>query len=182
MFPTFRATRCREKKEWLQELFSTHPTYQNPIYMNPGPLLCKVFGFGFFVARWNRVNVQTPLVNCSRGQNRRKSTLGTHTATKRWQHSVVFDVGPHGGPGPMGPKGGPMGPKKGPKKGAQRKGTIFIDGPSMNSLMEIFWYSLMEVHWWCPTMDLDGFPVLWNPVLWKHHEKQWTNYEKPWCF
>ena len=25
----------------------------------------------------------------------------------------------------------PWGPKKGPKKGAQRKGTIFIDGPSM---------------------------------------------------
>ena len=29
----------------------------------------------------------------------------------------------------MEPKG--KAPKKGPKKGAQRKGTIFIDGPSM---------------------------------------------------
>ena len=37
-----------------------------------------------------------------------------------------------GGPGPLGPKGGP---KENTKEGAQRKGTIFIDGPSMNSLM-----------------------------------------------
>ena len=53
MFPTFRGTRCREKKgESIQELFPTHPTYQNPIFMNPRPLLCKVswiFGFSFFV-------------------------------------------------------------------------------------------------------------------------------------
>ena len=41
------------------------------------------------------------------------------------------------------------GPMKGPKKGAQRKGTIFIDGyPSM-----IFIDG-------CPTMNTDGFPVL----------------------
>ena len=52
MFPTFRGTRCREKKGgWIQELFPTHPTYQNPIFINPGPLLCKVswfFGFSNF--------------------------------------------------------------------------------------------------------------------------------------
>ena len=51
---------------------------------------------------------------------------------------------PHGGPGPMGPKGGPMGAKEGPKKGAQRKRTIFIDGPSMKLLMEIHGYSLVD--------------------------------------
>jgi hypothetical protein len=43
MFPTFCGTRCREKKpESIQELFPTHPTYQNPIFINPEPLLCKV--------------------------------------------------------------------------------------------------------------------------------------------
>ena len=55
MFLRFCATRCREKKrKRVQELFPTHPTYQNPINMNPRPLLCKVswiFGFWFFVAR-----------------------------------------------------------------------------------------------------------------------------------
>ena len=51
MFPTFCGTRCREKKgEPIQELFPTHPTYQNPICINPGPLLCQFFGFfGFLV-------------------------------------------------------------------------------------------------------------------------------------
>ena len=52
MFPTFRSTNCREKKaESLQELFPIHPTYQNPIFKNPRPLLCKVsrfFGLSFF--------------------------------------------------------------------------------------------------------------------------------------
>jgi len=43
MFPTFCATRCRETNaESIQELFPTLPTYQNPINMNPRPLLCKV--------------------------------------------------------------------------------------------------------------------------------------------
>ena len=72
--------------------------------------------------------------------------------------------------------------RKGLKEGAQRRGpkegdhihwwTIneFIDGPSMNSLMDIHqWISIDG----CPTMNTDGFPVLWNPVLWKNHEKQW---------
>ena len=53
MFLRFCGTRCREKKGvWVQELFPTHPTYKNPILINPGPLLCKVswfFGFSFFV-------------------------------------------------------------------------------------------------------------------------------------
>ena len=49
-------------------------------------------------------------------------------------------------PGPMGPKR--KAPKKGPKKGAQRKGTIFIDGPSMDSLM----VSINEF--------IDGYPSL----------------------
>ena len=52
MFPTFCGTRCREKKgESIQDLFPTHPTYQNPIFINPRPLLCKVsrfFGFSLF--------------------------------------------------------------------------------------------------------------------------------------
>ena len=41
-------------------------------------------------------------------------------------------------------EGDPMGPKK----GAQRKGAIFIDGPSMNSLLEIHQW----IHW-CPSMN-----------------------------
>ena len=52
MFLKFCKVRCREKKGgWVQELFPTHPTYQNPINMNPGPLLCKVcwfFGYSVF--------------------------------------------------------------------------------------------------------------------------------------
>ena len=48
-----------------------------------------------------------------------------------------------------------------PKERAQRKKTIFIDG--------------------CPSMNINGFPVLWNPILWKNHEKTmkklWKNYE-----
>ena len=51
MFPTLCGTRCRQKKGgWIQELFPTHPTYQNPIFSIPRPLLCTVFWiFGFSV-------------------------------------------------------------------------------------------------------------------------------------
>ena len=43
MFLRFCKVRCRDNKGgWVPELFSTLPTYQNPINMNPGPLLCKV--------------------------------------------------------------------------------------------------------------------------------------------
>ena len=41
----------RKKTELIQELFPIHPTYQNPIFLNPRPLLCKVswiFGFSVF--------------------------------------------------------------------------------------------------------------------------------------
>ena len=45
----------------------------------------------------------------------------------------------------MGPKGGPMGPKK----GAQKKGTIFIDGPSMI----IIDGPSMNINDGCPSMN-----------------------------
>ena len=46
MRPTFCGTRCREKKgESIQELFPTHPTYQNPILISRGPLFGQFFGF-----------------------------------------------------------------------------------------------------------------------------------------
>ena len=53
MFPTFCGTRYREKNgESIPKLFPTHPTYQNPIFMNPRILLCKVsWIFGFSVVR-----------------------------------------------------------------------------------------------------------------------------------
>ena len=39
----------KKKPGSIQELFPTHPTYQNPIFINPRPLLCKVFlNFRFF--------------------------------------------------------------------------------------------------------------------------------------
>ena len=71
---------------------------------------------------------------------------GSHGSPWVPTHRFAFDLQPicylmyaaidiaiaHGGPGPMGPKGGPMGAKEREPK----KGTIFIDGPSMNSLME----------------------------------------------
>ena len=43
---------------------------------------------------------------------------------------VITDCGPHGAQKKK-PK------ERGPKKGAQRKGAMFIDGPSMNSLMDV---------------------------------------------
>ena len=78
-----------------------------------------------------------------------------------------------GRPGPHGAqKAAPWSPTKGPKKGDQRKGTIFIDGPSMNSLMEIHWYSLMvsnnEYRWISSSLKSSSL------------KKPWTNYEKPW--
>ena len=43
MFFRFCKTRSRETRgESTLELFPTLPTYQNPIKINPGPLLCKV--------------------------------------------------------------------------------------------------------------------------------------------
>ena len=54
MFLRFCGTRCRGKKGgWVQELFPTIPTYQNPTFISPGPLLCKVswfFGFHFLTS------------------------------------------------------------------------------------------------------------------------------------
>ena len=48
----FCGTRSRETRgESILELFPTLPTYQNPINIDPGPLLCKVswfFGFSLF--------------------------------------------------------------------------------------------------------------------------------------
>ena len=49
MRPTLCGTRCRETKaESIQELFPTHPTYQNPIFMNFRPLFSQFFGFFWF--------------------------------------------------------------------------------------------------------------------------------------
>ena len=46
MFLRFCGTRCREKKaESIQELFPTHPTYQNPVNINFRPLFGQFFGF-----------------------------------------------------------------------------------------------------------------------------------------
>ena len=43
MFLKFCKTRSRETRgESILELFPTTPTYQNPININPGPVLCKV--------------------------------------------------------------------------------------------------------------------------------------------
>ena len=159
MRPTFCGTRCREKKGgWVQELFPTHPTYQNPIFINPRPLLCKVSWISGFSIVCN-------------GCQQQLSTTGAN--------------------GPMGPKGGPMEAQR----RAQRKGT---KGRGPYSLMDhqwIHWWCINEYQWWisineffhrCPSMNIDGFPVLWNLVLWKSHEKtmknlgkQWKNNEKP---
>ena len=51
MYLRFCGTRSRDNKGgWVPELFTTLPTYQNPINMNPGQLLCKVsWFFGFLV-------------------------------------------------------------------------------------------------------------------------------------
>ena len=49
MFLRFCKVRCRDNKgECVLELFPTLPTYQNPININPGPLLCKVSWFFSF--------------------------------------------------------------------------------------------------------------------------------------
>ena len=49
MFLRFCGTRCREKKgESIQELFPTHPTYQNPIFINPRLLFGQFFWFFVF--------------------------------------------------------------------------------------------------------------------------------------
>ena len=67
---------------------------------------------------------------------------------------------------PWGPKAAQRRvPKKGPKKGPQRKGTIFIDGPSMDSLMVsinefIDGFPSMIFIDGCPSMNIHGFPVL----------------------
>jgi len=86
--------------------FLSYPTNQNPININPRPLLCKVswfFGFWFFVARWHRVNVQNPNLmsgcrdfesRCRSTQGRRKLTRPTSQPTA-WRCSAAF--GPYGG-------------------------------------------------------------------------------------
>ena len=42
MMPVVRPNVAKKKAEFIQELFPIHPTYQNPINMNPRPLSCKV--------------------------------------------------------------------------------------------------------------------------------------------
>ena len=82
----------------------------------------------------------------------------------------------------MGPKGGP---KEGTKERAQRKETKMDHQwvhwwPSMNEFIDGFPLIFIDG---CPSMNTDGFPVLWNPVLWKNDEKQWktmNNHDKPW--
>ena len=38
----------RKKGEWVQELFPTHPTYHNPMFMNPKQLLWRFLDFSVF--------------------------------------------------------------------------------------------------------------------------------------
>ena len=66
--------------------------------------------------------------------------------------------------------------------------TVFIDGPSMNSLMVsinefIDGYPLTFIDG-CPTMNIHGFPGIWNPVLWINYEKlqkQWKTFNNMVC-
>ena len=45
-FLRFCKVRCRDNKGgWVLELFPTNPTYQNPINMNPGPVLLRFLDF-----------------------------------------------------------------------------------------------------------------------------------------
>ena len=86
---------------------------------------------------------------------------------------------------PWGPKAAPWGPKKSPKKEGQRKGTIFIDGPSMIIIdgpsMNAFidGYSLMvsinEYQWISSSLKSSSLKKPWT-----NHEKQWQNNDKPW--
>jgi len=94
-----------------------------------------------------------------------------------WTRQVLGKASPTGWRATWGPKGGdhmaPWGPKG---------GTI--------SLMDIHWYSLMDIHqWihWYSLTDINGYPVLWNPVLWnpvswktmENNGEPWKNYRQP---
>ena len=69
-----------------------------------------------------------------------------------------------------------MGPKEGPKERAQRKGTIFIDGPSMiiidgPSMNINDGCPSMNINDGCPSMDFQFFEI-------QVFEKTMQNYEK----
>ena len=78
------------------------------------------------------------------------------------------------GPGPLGPKGGPMVAKE----RSPKKGTIFIDGPSMNSLMEIHWYSLMEIHWYSLMVSNNEYQWISSSLKSSSLKKPWENHKK----
>ena len=154
MFPTFCATRCREKNgKWVQELFPTHPTYQNPIFMNFRPLFGKFFWFfGFSSCQFLG---QTILKSLGLGFVGPKSFYCFLFESKS-DRIVPRGPGPHGVSGPKG-----KGPKKEPKERAQRKGPKEGRGPY--SLMDHQW-----IHWW--SLSLAPFfgllslgPSLWAP-------------------
>ena len=71
----------------------------------------------------------------------------------------------------------PWGPKKGPKKGDQRKGTIFIDGPSIIIIDGPSMNSLMDVHQWI-SMDFQFFEIQFFEKTMKNNEKPWKAYEQ----
>ena len=70
--------------------------------------------------------------------------------------------------------------RKGPKKGPKGRGP--------DSLMDIHqwiqrWMSINEFIDGCPSMNINGFPILWKLVLWKNYENQQKTMkynEKPW--
>ena len=88
----------QKKGGWVQELFPTHPTYQNPINMNPRPLLCKVswfFGFWLFVARWHRLNVQNPIIVCDTNYFQAGIILSAIPFVRKWHTSLDFQRTSH---------------------------------------------------------------------------------------
>ena len=86
---------------------------------------------------------------------------------------------PTGSWAPWGPKERPK--EREPKKGNQRKGTIFIDGPSMNSLMVHQWIhwrmSINEYHWW---MSINEYQWISSSLKSSSLKKQWKTMKKLW--
>ena len=84
---------------------------------------------------------------------------------------------------PWGPKAAQWGQRKAQRKGLKERGPYsLMDHQWIHwwKSIDIHWWKSIVIHWWCPTMNTDGFPVLWIPVLWKNHENQLKNNEKPW--
>ena len=93
MFLRFCKVRCRDNKGgWVLELFPTLPTYQNPININPGPLLLGFLDFSVFTF-WSVFSSFWPY--CPGGTKRRNSNsnslfLGSKTGIRfdtKWHHN-----------------------------------------------------------------------------------------------